>query len=222
MGGHRSIRFAALFSALGCDSADDSAPVVGVLPCSERVGGSCGEAGDTGTGWLVWHGSIAHTENELQASRGFAAKNLATGEYVCDLAVHFAGSTPAASLCPDCAWAYDVRVDGGGTTGDYCDAFLTRGTLFETASVDDFYFGSSLDGIGFSPVYLYSGANGTYALESVVWAHLDAPVYDGWYIYGYNYPAGGVYHVRGTEAAATVEQYARSSAGVAYYYYVAY
>lgn len=214
-----------LLALAGCATTGDSAAdePLPELDCHERVGGSCGEPGDTGTLWLVWHGSVDVTDGVLTATRGIAGKNLATGEYGCDIAVEVQGTEPAETSCPDCEWAYAVEPVSGGTEGPYCDALTRAGTMFEAGTYTDFYFGRFMDGVGWAQVYPYASGYGyTFYLENVVFAHLTSPAYDGWYVYGYNYPANGVYHVRGTSESAVFEAFARNTNADAYYYYFAY
>ncbi len=214
------------FSLLGlvaCDSAtptDTSADAE--LPCWERIGGSCGDTGDTGTAWLVWHGDFAVADGKLSATRGLAAKNIATGEYVCDIAAEFEGTDAAADPCPDCTFSYSLARTAGGTSGTHCDRWVRSSTIFDQAGYQDFYFGRAMDGFGFAQVYEYNSGTYSFTLESVVFAHLTSDKYEGWYVYGYNYPVQGVYHVRGTAEAATFEGYQRSAEGSAYYYYFTY
>lgn len=213
----------AALGVLACASEEAPTPDTAELPCWERVGGSCGEPGDTGTAWLVWHGSIDVLDGELVATRGLAGKNLATGEYACDIAVQLQGTEPAETPCPSCDWSFAVDYVAGGTTGARCDAFSQAGTMFEAGSYTDFYFGRFIDGIGWAQVYPFGTPYGySLYLESVVFAHLTSPAYEGWYIYDYNYPASGVYHVRGTQDSAEFERFMRSPSGIGYYYYFVY
>lgn len=181
---------ALLMAAVVACSADPSIDTgeAAELPCWERVGGSCGDSGDTGTAWLVWHGDFTITDGTLTASRGLAAKNIASGEYVCDIAAGFEGTEASPDPCPDCTFSYSLTPTGGGTTGTHCESWVRSSTIFDQAQYYDFYFGRAMDGFGFAQTYAYNSGTYSFTLESVVFADYtatdfwwsDGTIRDGW------------------------------------------
>jgi hypothetical protein len=177
------------------------------------------EGNDTGTAFVVWHGSFVWdpAADTLEATRGYGAMLSTDRSFICDIWASFESVGVGPVGCPDCTWSFQTRVTGGGTEGDYCDAFLQQ-TVFDDFGYQDFYFGRELDGFGFTRAYDYSYGSTVYALEDVVWAHIDATRYNGWYLYGYNL-SGAVTGVEGDEYAATFLRYAAGQNGRRAYYY---
>ncbi len=177
---------------------------------------------DTGTAFVVWHGSFTwDPEREhLAATRGYGAMVSNGNELVCDISADFKSVGLGPVGCPDCTWSFTTELTGGGTEGDYCDAFI-QPTVFEEFGYGDFYFATELDGFGWTDAYLYSYGTTTYALEDVVWAHISGTRYNGWYLYGYNL-SGSVTGVVGDQYAATFLRYAAGQNGLRAYYYFEY
>jgi hypothetical protein len=177
---------------------------------------------DTGTAFVVWHGSFTWdpAAERLEASRGYGAQLAIGRELVCDISADFESVGHGPVGCPDCTWSFTTRLIGGGTEGEYCGSFLQQ-TVFQDFSYRDFYFSSELDGFGWTESYLYSYGTAEYALEDVVWAHIDGTRYNGWYLYGYNL-AGAVTGVFGDQYSAEFLRYAAGQNGRRAYYYFVY
>lgn len=183
---------------------------------------------DTGTAFVAWHGHVKFDAeaDRLEAARGIAAVRATDQAYICDIAADFTSIGAGAPGCPDCAWSFAVQVTGGGTTGDYCDAF-TRPTLFDSYGYYDFYFSTWVDGFGWTESFTYEYGSYVYDLEDVVWAHVegtrpyDGMRYSGWYLYGYNF-AGTKTGVEGDRYEAEFLRYAAGNNGQRLYYYFYY
>lgn len=177
---------------------------------------------DTGTAFVVWHGSFQwEPESEsFSATRGYGALSAKGGELICDISADFVGVGLGPVGCPDCTWSFTTELAGGRTEGEYCDSFLQQ-TVFDEFGYQDFYFSSELNGFGWTEYYLYSYGTATYALEDVVWAHISGSRYNGWYLYGYNL-AGAVTGVFGDQYGADFVRYAAGQNGRRAYYYFEY
>ncbi len=188
----------------------------------ESPPGSDPGASDTGTAFVVWHGSFAwEPESEsFTAMRGYGALSAKGGELVCDISADFVGVGLGPVGCPECTWSFTTQLVGGRTEGDYCSSFLAP-TVFSEFGYQDFYFADGLDGFGWTEYYLYAYGSATYALEDVVWAHISGTRYNGWYLYGYNL-SGAVTGVVGDAYGAEFLRYAAGQNGRRAYYYFEY
>lgn len=178
---------------------------------------------DTGTAFVMWHGSVAFNpaSESFSGSRGYGAMTLDDSEYICDIQAQFTGAGIGPQGCPDCAWSFSVRLTGGGTVGSGCDDFIGA-TAFDYTRYDDFTFGTALDGFGWTEAYLYTYGTTDYPLENVIWAHIDGSGYRGWYLYGYDIPTMGVEGVQGDMYMADFRRYALTGGNAKMYYYFYY
>lgn len=178
---------------------------------------------DTGTAFVMWHGSVAYnpSSESFSASRGYGAMTLDDSQYVCDIEAQYSGTGIGPQGCPECEWSFSVRVTGGATSGSRCDDFIGP-TAFDNTEYWDFPFGSTLNGFGWTEAYVYTYGTTDYPLENVIWAHIDGAGYRGWYFYGYDIPTMGVVGVTGDKYAADFRRYATTGGNAKMYYYFYY
>lgn len=178
---------------------------------------------DTGTGFLMWHGKLQYDADEesLEATRGIAARPLLASDYLCDIYADYVSVGPGARGCPDCDYSFTTELVGGHVSGESCNRFLTP-TLFDYFDYTDFYFGTYLDGLGWSDEYVYTYSTVEYLLTDVVWGHVSGSRYNGWYLYGYNFPSSASFNVVGDKYAATFERPIVNSSGSLTYYFFYY
>ncbi len=180
------------------------------------------DGNDTGTAFLAWHGTVdfdAQTQS-LKATRGLAAFRLREQDFICDIFATYVSVGDGPPGCPDCEWSFSTVVTGGGTTGDFCDAFNTP-TVFDEYTYDDLRATRYVDGFGWTEAFIYEYGATEYQLEEVVWAHLDGAGYTGWYLYGYNF-SGSAAGVQGDRYSADFLRYATNQNGARLYYYFYY
>ncbi|MSQ01008.1 MAG: hypothetical protein EXR71_03820 [Myxococcales bacterium] len=212
----------ALFVALqGCvadELIDLFGPGITLAPDPEREP----DGADTGTAFLAWHGSVDFDPERqtLTATRGLGAFRLREQDFICDIFATYESVGAGAPGCPDCEWSFSTRVTGGGTSGDWCDAF-NGPTVFDKTSYQELYFTTYVDGFGWTEAFAYEYGATEYQLEEVVWAHLTGERYLGWYLYGYNF-AGSATGVQGDRYSADFLRYATNQNGARQYYYFYY
>ncbi len=177
---------------------------------------------DTGTAFIMWHGSLKYDADaeSLTAERGLGARTLSDKQYLCDIYAEYTSVGPGAHGCPDCEYSFTVQLTGGDRRGDGCRDFL-RPTIFSYYNYTDFYFGTELDGFGWSQEYIYTYTTINYLLTDVVWGHVNGSRYNGWFLYGYNFPSSASYNVAGDKYDATFERplMNQTTGTLAYYYF---
>lgn len=182
-----------------------------------------GPGHDTGTAFLMWHGELHYDADResLEATRGIGARTLTDDTFLCDIYAQYVSVGPGPRGCPDCAFSFTTQLTHGEVAGSGCDRFLNP-TMFDYFTYYDFYFGTYLDGLGFSEEYLYVYSTVEYQLTDVVWGHVNGTRYQGWYLYGYNFPSSASYNVVGDKYDARFERPIASSTGTLTYYYFFY
>ena len=203
--------------------------------CDGQVNEDCSSSGDTGTAYLFTKGTADYDGSSVAVTYAYGAQNLATGDWVCEMGAEYYGTSDGPSGCPDCTYAFDTSVTGGGTTGAYCSSWLSGyGYIFTDYSYTDFWWAddSIRDGWGWADDYTYVATDGTeYDLESVLFDHItysgydsygDPVEYNGWYFRAYNFPDSGIYHVTGNSRSAEWQAYDYDSGGSKTYYYFYY
>lgn len=207
-----------------CFAACTTSPDTDTQPDTGNPDTGPGSSGpDTGTAFLTWHGTLSYNaDNEtLTATRGIGARTLEGEGYVCDIVAEYVGTGAGARGCPDCEYSFSTELTEGRLRGDHCRSF-SQPTMFDYYDYGDFYFGTNLDGFGWSESYTYTYASVEYALTDIVWGHVSGSRYDGWYLYGYNFPASSSYNVVGDKYEASFSRPVVGQTGSLTYYYFYY
>lgn len=215
----------ALVGLAGCFTAEPVTSVDGVGGDTGAEGNGNGNAGgpDTGTAFVMWHGEVAYDPvfERFTGKRGYGAMTLSNSKFICDIEARYEGTGIGPTGCPECEWSFAVRVTEGGTSGPGCESFIGA-TAFDYAEYSDFYFGSAVNGFGWTEAYTYTYGNTEYYLTSVVWAHIQTGAYNGWYFYGYDIPSMGIQGVNGDKYSAEFQRYAVTNNSTKLYYYFYY
>ena len=138
--------------------------------------------------------------------------NAGNDDVVCSITADYSSTRASSSSCPSCKYAFDTRLDAGGTSGASCGDF-TSATLFDSYSYTDFWFGtSSVKGWGWADAYTYSYAGTDYDFTNVVFMNYESE----WILREFNWADGGIENVTGTRNSASWQSVIDDGA---YYYY---
>ncbi len=153
---------------------------------------------DTGLAYMFYVGDATVSDGEFVSGHfGSRYYGVRAGENICEAVGEFVAPAAPALPCPNCTWAFDLKVDNTVADGDHCAEFGVGDGMWD-----------GLDyGWGYAPTYAY----GVYTLEKVVLL-----LYEGaWYPFFFNY--SGYENVTGD---AEDLSFTRQASNYYYYYYL--